>query len=82
MGKCRRAAKWANAAERQSDKAWGFQPQVGIVVNFCALKGRREILFSAPLQGANGHFHNLGFSTPGFYHFAALRHLELGTSAT
>ncbi|MCP4350408.1 MAG: hypothetical protein GY795_33485 [Desulfobacterales bacterium] len=23
-----------NAAERQSDKAWGFEPQVGVVVNF------------------------------------------------
>ncbi|MCP4344490.1 MAG: hypothetical protein GY795_03065, partial [Desulfobacterales bacterium] len=33
-------ADTSDAAERQSDKAWGFEPQVGIVVNFCALKGR------------------------------------------
>ncbi|MCP4105834.1 MAG: hypothetical protein GY749_09900 [Desulfobacteraceae bacterium] len=49
-------ADTSDAAERQSDKAWGFEPQVGIVVNFCALKGRREgrqISFPAPLQGAN-----------------------------
>ncbi|MCP4347348.1 MAG: hypothetical protein GY795_17725 [Desulfobacterales bacterium] len=35
----------SDAAERQSDKAWGFQPQVGIVISFCALKGRRERCF-------------------------------------
>ncbi|MCP4350297.1 MAG: hypothetical protein GY795_32895, partial [Desulfobacterales bacterium] len=35
-------ADTSDAAERQSGKAWGFEPQVGIVINFCALKGRRE----------------------------------------
>ncbi|MCP4347587.1 MAG: hypothetical protein GY795_18945 [Desulfobacterales bacterium] len=35
-------ADTSDAAERQSDKAWGFEPQVGIVINFCALKGRWE----------------------------------------
>ncbi|MCP4352680.1 MAG: hypothetical protein GY795_45070, partial [Desulfobacterales bacterium] len=30
-----------NAAERQSDKAWGFNPRLG-GIRGCALKGRRE----------------------------------------
>ncbi|MCP4350222.1 MAG: hypothetical protein GY795_32495 [Desulfobacterales bacterium] len=33
-----------NAAERQGDKAWGFQPQVIGNIEVCALKGRGKLI--------------------------------------
>ncbi|MCP4104927.1 MAG: hypothetical protein GY749_05235 [Desulfobacteraceae bacterium] len=35
-------ADTSDAAERQSDKAWGFEPQVAEALPVCALKGHRE----------------------------------------
>ncbi|MCP4345456.1 MAG: hypothetical protein GY795_08010 [Desulfobacterales bacterium] len=45
----------SDAAERQSDKAWGFEPQVYGSAPVCALKGRwgKTTAFPSPLQGAN-----------------------------
>ncbi|MCP4105577.1 MAG: hypothetical protein GY749_08580 [Desulfobacteraceae bacterium] len=59
----------SDAAERQSDKAWGFNPGSG-GIKVCALKGRREAdlpTFPAPLQGAKiNNNSDPGLETPGF----------------
>ncbi|MCP4349769.1 MAG: hypothetical protein GY795_30175, partial [Desulfobacterales bacterium] len=60
-------ADTSDAAERQSDKAWGFEPQVAESLPVCALKGHREVGFFLHPSGRKiNNNPNLGFKTPGF----------------